>query len=357
MWKPITYSNEHLLEMLKMTRENYGADNDITKRDFIEHQYFENPAGDAVIDLAWDDHKQQLAGQYVVWPMRFWVQNKLQLCAHSLNTLTRTDYRGQGIFTGLAERTYAREITLGHGFCYGTPNPNSYSGFINKLVFSEIGQTPLYLRPLNPATMLKEFLGHKWLSSLAKPLNIFWKVNKIKEKGNIKIVCVTEKNLALVDSLWNKICGKYPVMNIRDSLYVKFRYLNMPHRIYYPYLVLRGGVPVAFAVGRIMNVAGMQCGMLADFMFAVGCEAQAKILLSFMLRLLQTKGASVAGSLMLAHTQEAAILRKCGFLRCPKKLEPQPFPLIVRLFDESLKEKGVLDIQNWFFTMGDYDVI
>ena len=49
--------------------------------------------------------------------------------------------------------------------------------------------------------------------------------------------------------------------------------------------------------------------------------------------------------------------KKLGFFRCPKKLEPQPFPLILRLFDPSLEDKGIYDVKNWFFTMGDYDVI
>ena len=106
-----------------------------------------------------------------------------------------------------------------------------------------------------------------------------------------------------------------------------------------------------------MEVAGMQCGMLADFLFAQGCAKQAGVLLRFILRLMQNQGASLAGSLMLSHTEEAALLRKNAFFRCPQKLEPQPFPLILRVFDGRLKDKGIFDLRNWFFCMGDYDVI
>lgn len=357
MWEPITYSPEYLEDILEMTRENYGPDNNIAQKDFIEHQYFQNPAGDAVIDLALDREKKCLAGQYTVCPMRFWIDSAQRLCSNSLNTLTREAYRGQGIFTGLAKRIYEREADIGHGFCYGIPNPNSYPGFIKKLSFREIGQTPLYLRPLKPSTMVREFMGSKGLSILAKPCNMIWGAKSVKKVAGLEFVRITEDNLDIVNRFWETVRGKYPIMNIRDSAFIRFRYLNMPKRKYWPYMAILNGKPVAFAVGRIMTVAGMQCGMLADFLFCDGYEKQAKVLTSFMLRLLQTNGASVAGSLMLNHTKEAALLRKCGFWRCPKKLEPQPFPLIIRLFDQSLETKGILDIHNWFFTMGDYDVI
>ena len=101
----------------------------------------------------------------------------------------------------------------------------------------------------------------------------------------------------------------------------------------------------------------MQCAMLADFLFADGHATAAEVLLRKLLRDMQQQGASLAGCLMFGHTQESAVLKKLGFFRCPKKLEPQPFPLILRLFDPSLEDKGIFDVKNWFFTMGDYDVI
>ncbi len=66
MWKPVKYSSNYLSEVLKMTQEQYGPENDISNADFLRHQYFENPAGDAVIDLAVDAESGEFAGQYIV---------------------------------------------------------------------------------------------------------------------------------------------------------------------------------------------------------------------------------------------------------------------------------------------------
>lgn len=357
MWKHMQYSSDYLSEILKMTREEYGPENDISNLDFLEHQYFENPAGDAVIDLAVDTQSGALAGQYLVCPMRFRVGGETVACVNSLNTLTGKAYRGQGIFVGLAESTYQRGMEMGYKFCYGAPNPNSYPGFMKKLSFVDLGRVPLMLRPLHPSQMVREFLHSRGLGILAKPADPFFRV-KVSAGGNaVEIQKVTHENLALMDHFWENVNGKYPVMNIRDSVFVRFRYLDMPRRSYFPYVAIQDSRPVCFAVGRIMEVAGMQCAMLADFLFEAGREPAAETLLRKLLGDMQERGAGIAGCLMLEHTSESHVLKKLGFFKCPKKLEPQPFPLILRLFDKTMKETEILQLRNWFFAMGDYDVI
>ena len=62
---------------------------------------------------------------------------------------------------------------------------------------------------------------------------------------------------------------------------------------------------------------------------------------------------------MQRSSEESAYLQKKGFFICPKKMLPQPFPVIYRQFHEVSPEQGanVEDFSQWFFTMGDYDVI
>ena len=62
---------------------------------------------------------------------------------------------------------------------------------------------------------------------------------------------------------------------------------------------------------------------------------------------------------MQNNKEEAELLRKHGFFRCPHFLLPQPFPIIYRKFIslEDEDDLTVEDFSNWFFTMGDYDVI
>lgn len=356
MWESITYEEKYLSAMIQMAKENFG-ENDIADEKFIRNQYFANPAGDALIALAYDREKEQIAGQYVVCPMRFLVNGEPIICANSLNTLTKKEYRRQGIFTGLAETTYQKEAKMGHLFCYGAPNPNSYPGFVGRLSFQELGRIPLYLRPLYPSAMVKDFLHSEVLSILAKPFDFCFKAHLDEQNDQVNIVHITEENLPIVDALWANIRGKYQVMNIRDADYINFRYLHMPQREYFPYVALYQDEAVAFAVGRITEVSGMRCGMLVDYVFKSGFQNEGEELLRFMLNIFRLHGASIAGSLMLAHAEESIVLKRCGFFRCPEKLEPQPFPLILKLFDKAWKNQGICSLENWFFTMGDYDAV
>ena len=63
------------------------------------------------------------------------------------------------------------------------------------------------------------------------------------------------------------------------------------------------------------------------------------------------------GCLMQKHFEEAHILKKAGFFVCPKPIEPQPFPIIFRKFNDMERSELMENFDNWFFTMGDYDVI
>jgi hypothetical protein len=61
-------------------------------------------------------------------------------------------------------------------------------------------------------------------------------------------------------------------------------------------------------------------------------------------------------SLALRHTDEFRLLRSRGFWVSPKFLEPRPFRLLVRCYDEERSPSRLsYDLKNWFLTMGDYD--
>jgi len=356
MWTHIDFSPEYTSEILQMYREYYGSDNEITRQKFFQHQYFENPAGDAILNLAVDEKMQTVAGQYAICPMRFLLDKQTKDCVNSLNTLTREKYQKRGIFTGLAEISYQQATEKGNSFCYGVPNPNSHPGFIKKLSFVDVGPIPLLLRPLCPSHLVKEYMHSKVLGVLACPVNPFFRIREKQKIPGVEIVSVDKGNVTIMEQFWSKVKDKYSIMNIRDEAFIRFRYLDMPYRKYMPCFVMQDGDPVGFVVGRIMDVAGMRCGMLADFIYVQGYERAAEQLLVYLLKNMQEQGASLAGSLMLEHTQESSLLKKIGFFQCPKKLLPQPFPLIVRAFDKRLEE-WLYELKNWFFTMGDYDVI
>ncbi|NLD47752.1 MAG: GNAT family N-acetyltransferase [Clostridiaceae bacterium] len=354
MWKNKTYTHDFLDEMIDMTVENYGLQEAISHKEFVQHEYFENPAGDALIELACDDENNILAGQYVVNPKLIYSKGTTIKAILSLNTLTRAAYRGQKIFTSLAEITYQRAANEGYAFCYGAPNPNSHPGFIKKLSFIDLGEMPLYVKPLKTSQMVQELTKNKLLANLAVIGNPFFRVNDCQSNN---IVQITESNVKLMDSFWDKIKDKYTIMGVRDSAYIHYRYLNVPIRKYHPYFYVKDGIVVAYAVGRVREVAHMQCGMIADFLYLEGYEKEARELIKHLVCVMKENGAGVAGCIMQSNSAEAGQLKKIGFIHCPKKILPQPTPIIYRKLRDDLDDSLFTDWNNWFFTTGDYDVV
>jgi hypothetical protein len=365
MWKAVKYQPENLPEIIEMTREYYG-DSWISDTGYLKWQYEANPAGPAIIQLARDVETDQLAGQYVVIPMRFKAFNKTVNGILSLNTLTRQIYTGQGVFTGLAKAIYQACAEQGPEFCYGFPNPNSYPGFTRKLGFTDLGCVPLLLRPLNTKALVTRKFG-SLLGSLAFPFQLFYKV-KDRSNDNYEVYPLTAFNLSDMNAFWAKVQDKYPIMGIRDADYIRWRYFENPYRDYQIYGIHKKNSSelIGYIVGRCTEVEGMSSGMIVDFLVDPSHPAAGKYLINRLLRFFVANNMDLAGSLMLPYTEESCILKANGFFTCPKALEPQPFPVIYRRLSSKREEEGnygegnqnpFLQLDHWFLTMGDYDAI
>jgi len=370
MWKAVKYLPDNLAETIDMTQEYYG-ESWISDPTFLKWQYETNPAGPATIQLARDVETNQLAGQYVVIPMRFKANAEIIVGTLSLNTLTRQIYSGQGIFTGLAKAVYEDSAKQGSKFCYGFPNPNSYPGFTKKLGFTDLGNVPLLLRPLNTKAMVRKRFG-SLLASFALPFHFYYKV-KDRSDDHYEVYRLTSFNVSDVDAFWAKVQDKYPIMGIRDADYLRWRYFDIPLRDYQIYGVRQksSSTLLGYIVGRCTEVEAMSSGMIVDFLVDPSHPAAGSVLVNRILRNFVANNMELAGSLMLPHTEESRILKAQGFFTCPKALEPQPFPVVYRRFTPPLGEQAVkaevnetddfsdsfLKLNHWFLTMGDYDVI
>lgn len=356
MWEIIDYKKEYMQEMLEMTIENYGTGNHICSREFIEHEYFSNPDGNAVIKLAYDYGRKRLAGQYIVIPRTFSVSGDIVNCTLSLNTLTRNEYRGQQVFTKLAEAVYEECRNQKKYFCYGAPNQNSFPGFIKKLGFCNLGSVPLYLKVLNPFWLFcdKRRIPYSYPVSIGKGAG-----RRTKKHTNIQIVKITDKNVRLFDVFWEKAKLKYPVVGVRDAKHIKWRYLHMPLREYGIYMAIQGNSPCGYVVIRVSEVAGMRCGMVVDFLTDKRNSSAASLLLERAIWEFKRQRTGLVGCLMRKECEEAKYLEKKGFFVCPEKMLPQPFPIILRQFCRlpGNEQECLKDFTHWFFTMGDYDVI
>lgn len=353
MWKARAYEDKDFDDLIELEKDNYG-DICISNKEYLKWEYYSNPCGKALIQLAVDINNNNLAGEYVVIPRKIKVQEKELISTLSLNTLTKKEYRGQGVFTGLAEAVYKDCKNQDLAFTYGFPNQNSYPGFVKKLSFKELGQVPLLLKPLDYKVLIEKKVNNL-LSKFVPKFNSYKKYKYINSK--YKLYDIDATNVKDIDVLWNKIKNNYKVLGVRDSQFIKWRYIDIPLREYKIIAVKKADDILGYIIGNVKDVDGICSGMIVDFVFDHNSPEIGKILLHEMMRYFKNKDVHLAGALMMENSDEYRILKENGFYRCPKRFKPQQFPVIYRAHTVEGESECLNEFQNWFLTMGDYDVI
>ena len=126
-FKPLTKNNIDDLDILFY--EVYGKK---LSKGFMERK-FDNPflTKDYYGYFAYDDKKP--IAFYGAIPFLINHNDQTEMAAHSVNTMTHPNYRGEGLFIKLVKLTYLLLQNAGITFIWGFPNQNSEYGLLNKL--------------------------------------------------------------------------------------------------------------------------------------------------------------------------------------------------------------------------------
>ncbi|WP_051273482.1 GNAT family N-acetyltransferase [Desulfotruncus alcoholivorax] len=349
-WVVMDYKEGMLKKITSLTQIYYG-DIEIASERFLNWQYFENPTGNSIMKLAVKEN--EVIGQYIVIPIRFNVSGSVVIGSLSLNTLVHPQHHGKGIFKILAKEVYKYCQDKDVVFTYGFPNQNSFHGFTKSLGFRYL-EVPLLIRLINPVKLLKSKLFN--IKSEMYECTDNFNNNTFSDGINIANV---NRFGSEFDVFWELICNNSPVMVIRNSEYLNWRYIDIPYRRYHVLKAECDGRICGYIVLRETSVKNIRCGMIVDFIVEktqVG-EQVGDNLIRSALKHFKEANVSISGALMMKHTLEFNILKRNGFITCPKWFLPQPFPLILKLHQKHDKDNIIEDFNNWFVTMGDYDVI
>lgn len=130
---PIEFDQKALTEYSELFAECFPGGSTRFTPEYLEWLYVNNPDGRAVgFDAREGD---LLAAHYVCVPARARIDGEVVPVLLSLNTATRPQFQGKGLFTKLAALTYEAGTAGGYDGVYGVANANSTPGFIRKLGF------------------------------------------------------------------------------------------------------------------------------------------------------------------------------------------------------------------------------
>jgi hypothetical protein len=344
------YRKYSLEKLIELAATNYSSGS-ILNQNYLKWQYEDNPFGESLMSLAKDDESDELVGQYIVVPYHYVINGQIVKGSLSLNTLTREDFRGRGLFTKLSLNTYEKCAENGVFFTTGFPNQMSYPGFVKKLDFKYMGDVPLLIKPLRPLNILRNRIFKE----------------QVKHGGELNIDTTTlsgfqELDFEMDKSIYNDFIHDYiqgkGVMLHKTFDYLKWRYADLPTRNYKALKLVVKNKIIAILIVKGERVLASKSIVIMDFMVLIGAEHKkvVKQSLKKVARNVKKQKFDSIAVLSNKNNYEYEVLKGTGFFKVPQKILPQPIPYIVRLNKSFDLEKEIFEMANWKIGFGDYDI-
>lgn len=117
--------------------------------EYLDWLYYSGPDGHHI--LSDYSETEELLGHYTVVPQTWRIGQETRQLALSLNTAVHEKARGKGLFTKLAEESYAKAAEQGVQAIIGVANANSTPGFLRRLGFKLVCPLPVVAGMVFPA--------------------------------------------------------------------------------------------------------------------------------------------------------------------------------------------------------------
>ena len=212
---------------------------------------------------------------------------------------------------------------------------------------------PLMVMPIRPLAMI--FNALPWLNKILKKPPAIIKTNTdvaFSTKIHGLHINPIEHFDETLDALWQEHSTMAPVMQVRDSRYLQWRYLSVPEFGYRPFAVRRDDRMLGYLVIRMMALKGHMFGVLVDvFPFPMGTGSVIHEIFSFARQYVKAHGGDFLTCLL--PLRETGILKRAGFRNVPEIFNPKTWRLGYRYAGDG--PSGNLDY--WHVTYGDTDVV
>lgn len=346
-------------EVVGLERAVYG-DAEVSDPRFVEWLYAHNPAGEGIVwYAATGEADVPSAGHVATVPLRVQVHGRAGVAGLVLNVATHPAWRGRGVFRTLLAAAVAENARRGFLFTFALPNPNSTPAFLRHAGFTDAGRVPLWIAPLDARALAATRTGPVRLAVAAGGRALATAGAARRRRAPGLAVEEVPADWPGLDALWARVRVGRPVAVVRDRAFAAWRFGACPTRRYRLHVARAGGEVAGAVVTRVAPVLGLPAGLIVDLALVPGAAAPAAgaALLADACARFAAGGAALAASLLLPHGPEAAALRRAGFVRCPRALEPQPFRVVVRGHPPGAAAGLPADLAGWFLAMADYDVV
>lgn len=244
----------------------------------FQWQFIENPSASALPSLFWIATRDRcVLGFLASFPVRMKIGDNVESILLPCDLMVSPEARGQRLSNRLLEEFIK--------VCGATAIALAYTPGIEKIYdrlgFHRVYIEPYYMRPLNWSKTLFEYYycperhhHYKIFVSLASHsagtilggiswfLNNYVKNPKLSGKYVVNSIVMPDSSF---DKLWKEISPHIPILTVRDSTFVKWRFLMDPlsnHTL----LLCRSldGQPVGYLAYRTTKKKGIEIGQIMD---------------------------------------------------------------------------------------------
>lgn len=353
--------SERSIELMNLVFNEQGMEKlNVLSRDYWNWQNCRHPGGYSKIWIVEDD-KRKIIAQYVNIPVKLSLKGSPANGGITIDLLVDPNYRRQGLFKVLGRSAIDDLEKSGMDFQLAFPRREKvHNGFINRLNWKKIGDLSMLVKPMDLMAVLEKKISNRCVTKIME-----WSGRTLETFSN-KISFGRKKNkftFRLIDNLPEKIndlsrifITEFPISIIRDKAYLEWRYIQKPAENYKILGIFDGDDLMGIIVLKIKRAFSLDVGFIVDILSVLDNEV-IDSLIKEALKLFSKERAGFCASIMTKNNIYYRSLRKNGFFSVPRKINPMKYILDAHIGSEKIDKKFFYEINNWFITIGDWDIL
>ncbi|UCE73111.1 MAG: GNAT family N-acetyltransferase [Methanomassiliicoccales archaeon] len=320
-------------------------------------EFKQNPQGFKAL-VAVD--KNRIAGHLGALHRNIKIGQKMAATSLEVDGMTHPDYGRQGIFVSLGRRLLSELKEEGFGIVIGFPNENALPGH-RKLGAIELFTPPVMIRPVNFKNVSKRSFSNGFLRAIGKAAGKFmfstvYRIKKAKVEDEVKIRNIPEFDERF-DKFWNDASSSQSIILERNSRYLNWRYVRCPGNCYTIFVAEKRNQILGYIVVRVLEKFDLRNGAIVDILALPNQKNSAHALLLKAMEYLKSKEVDLIACLIPKWSSYYSVLKECGFVPIPKKMNPKEEPFIIYPISNDVELRLVKNPNSWHITWGDSDIV
>jgi hypothetical protein len=284
-------------------------------------------------------------------PLRHRLDGRIGTAMISVDAMTAPGFRRRGLLTRGAARAFAAWREHGIAFTLGLPN-EGWGSRIAAAGWQRLFPLQWVVRPIRPEVFAARRLKVRWLSRA----NVFSKLTGRFLDGRLRRDPALElQETTRADSRFDEVsdrCGAgAPFSLVRDSSWVRWRFLSSPTHKYRVVLARRGVDSVGYCACHVAATSDKTSAFLAEVIGPNGDSRIQESLIAEAIENARTAGADVLAALAVPGTDLHRLLRRAGFFPGPA------FAVHIVPFGSDLAIDRLRNPENWQMSGAEFDVI